>query len=94
VAFIGSSKSVFRQKAREKLDDNRAERGLRPLVIARKTSFGSQSEAGARTRETSMTALHTLRKRTTDVTAAFAQALDRLAQGSADAYVALGFDSS
>jgi len=61
-------------------DNNRAERELRPLVIARKVSFGSQSEAGARTRETLMTVLHTLRKRTANVTAAFEQALDRLVE--------------
>jgi transposase len=61
-------------------DNNRAERELRPLVIARKLSFGSQSEAGARTREVLMTVLHTLRKHTSDVTAAFQRALDRLAE--------------
>ena len=61
-------------------DNNRAERELRPLVIARKISFGSQSEAGARTREVLMSVLHTSRKRTDDVTAAFHHALDRLVQ--------------
>ena len=60
-------------------DNNRAERELRPLVIARKISFGSQSEAGAHTREVLMSVLHTLRKRTRDVTWAFQQALDALA---------------
>ncbi|MCP5523574.1 MAG: IS66 family transposase [Verrucomicrobiales bacterium] len=61
-------------------DNNRAERELRPLVIARKVSFGSQSEAGARTREVLMSVLHTMRKRTGDVTATFQDALDRLIQ--------------
>jgi transposase len=61
-------------------DNNRAERELRPLVIARKLSFGSQSEAGARTREVLMSVLHTLRKRTDDVTAAFQRALNCLAE--------------
>jgi transposase len=61
-------------------DNNRAERELRPLVIARKVSFGSQSEAGAHTREVLMSVLHTLRKRTDDVTGAFQRALDRLAK--------------
>ncbi|HWI56873.1 MAG TPA: IS66 family transposase [Bacillota bacterium] len=77
-------------------DNNRSERELRPLVIARKISFGSQSEAGARTREVLMSVLHTLRKRTQDVTLAFQQALDRLAEKeSLDPYAALfGFDSS
>jgi transposase len=44
-------------------ENNLAERDLRPLVIARKVSFGSQSQEGARTRETLMTVLHTLKKR-------------------------------
>lgn len=60
-------------------DNNLAERELRPLVIARKISFGSQSENGAKTRETLMTFLHTLRKRTPDVTTAFKSALDKIA---------------
>ena len=61
-------------------DNNRAERELRPLVIARKISFGSQSDAGARTREILMTVLHTLKKRTSDVTIAFKCALDKLTE--------------
>jgi hypothetical protein len=61
-------------------DNNRAERELRPLVIARKISFGSQSDAGARTREILMTVLHTLKIKTGDVTAAFKSALDKLAK--------------
>ena len=48
----------------------RSERELRPLVIARKVSFGSQSEAGARTREILMTTLGIL-------VAAMRQALSR-----------------
>lgn len=44
-------------------DNNRAERELRPTVIARKVSFGSQSEQGAHTRSIWMTILHTARKR-------------------------------
>lgn len=47
-------------------ENNRAERELRPLVIARKLSFGSQSERGLRTREVLMSILHTLGKRTDD----------------------------
>jgi len=61
-------------------DNNRAERELRPLVIARKISFGSQSDAGARTREILMTVLHTLKKKMPDVTIAFKRALDKLAE--------------
>jgi len=77
-------------------DNNLAERELRPLVIARKISFGSQSDAGARTREMLMTVLHTLKKRTTDVTVAFKSALNKLAEdGDIDPFKAVfSFDSS
>ena len=77
-------------------DNNLAERELRPLVIARKISFGSQSDAGAKTREILMTVLHTLKKTTVDVTSAFKSALDKLAeQGDIDIYKAVfKFDSS
>jgi len=75
-------------------DNNRAERELRPLVIARKISFGSQSEQGAKTREILMSVLHTLRKRTPDVFGAFKGALDALAEDEErDPYTEL-FDSS
>ena len=47
-------------------------------MIARKVSFGSQSEEGAKTREVLMTVLHTLKKRTPNFTAQFKSALDRL----------------
>jgi transposase len=60
-------------------DNNLAERDLRPTVIARKTSFGSQSDAGAKTRGILMTVLHTLRKRGQDPTAHIKDALDQLA---------------
>jgi len=60
-------------------ENNRAERELRPLVIARKVSFGSQSDAGAATREVLMSVLLTLQKRTADPLATFTAALDALA---------------
>jgi transposase len=75
-------------------ENNRAERELRPLVIARKISFGSQSERGARTRETLMTVLLTLRKRTNDVFATFKRCLDALAQDEKRDPYKLLFDSS
>jgi hypothetical protein len=87
---IQKIQSLFREKAHRlyhwakdravPADNNRAERELRPLVIARKVSFGSQSEAGAHTREVLMSVLHTLRKRTDNVTAAFQRALDRVVE--------------
>ena len=60
-------------------DNNLAERDLRPLVIARKVSFGSQSDAGAHTREVLMTILYTLKKRSADPALAFKTALDAMA---------------
>jgi len=47
-------------------DNNRAERELRPTVVARKVSFGSQSPEGANTRSIFMTVLHTAKKRLKD----------------------------
>ena len=86
---VQSYQDIFRQKA-DRLyhwakdpavpaENNFAERELRPLVVARKVSFGSQSRQGAATREVLMSALHTLRKRTPDPVAAFHAALDHLA---------------
>jgi transposase len=103
---IQKIQDVFREKAdrlyhwaddrKVPADNNLAERELRPLVIARKISFGSQSDAGAKMREILMTVLHTLKKRTTDVTSVFKSALDNLAQeDDIDPYKAIfSFDSS
>jgi transposase len=44
-------------------DNNRAERELRPTVIARKVSFGSQSKRGADTRSVLTSVLDTVQKR-------------------------------
>jgi len=97
---IQTVQDIFRQKAhrlyhwandrRVPADNNLAERDLRPLVIARKISFGSQSDAGANTRQTLMTILHTLKKRTPDVAETFRAALDQLADNPAlDPYILL-----
>ena len=75
-------------------DNNRAERELRPLVIARKISFGSQSEQGAQTREILMSVLHALRKRTHDLFGAFKRILDVLAEDETCDPYRLLFDSS
>ena len=47
-------------------DNNKAERELRPTVIARKVSFGSQSVQGAKTRSILMSVIHTASKRLKD----------------------------
>jgi hypothetical protein len=60
-------------------ENNLAERELRPLVVARKISFGSQSHNGAHTREVLMTVLHTLRKQSDHAAQDFRAALDQLA---------------
>jgi transposase len=88
---------VFREKSdrmyrwaldpRIPAENNRAERELRPLVIARKVSFGSQSDAGALTREVLMSVLLTLQKKTQDPVAALTAALNVLAcKPDADVY--------
>jgi transposase len=61
-------------------ENNRSERELRPTVIARKVSFGSQSDEGAKTREILMTVLHTLRKKHPEPEKHFKWVLDRLAE--------------
>ncbi len=60
-------------------ENNLAERDLRPTVIARKVSFGSQSDAGAKTRGTLMSVMHTLRKHGVDPAAQLKHVLDQLA---------------
>jgi transposase len=61
-------------------ENNLAERDLRPTVIARKVSFGSQSDGGAYTRGVLMTVLHTLKKRDVDAAARLKYTLDHLAK--------------
>lgn len=47
-------------------ENNRSEREIRPSVVARKSSYGSQSKKGAETRSAIMTVLYTIKKRTID----------------------------
>ena len=61
-------------------ENNFAERGLRPLVIARKISFGSQSEQGLETREILMSILNTAKCRDIDPALFLEQILDILAK--------------
>lgn len=61
-------------------ENNLAERRLRPLVIARKTSFGSQSEEGLRRREILMSVIDTLYLRYKDPVAKLASVFDALAK--------------
>ena len=75
-------------------DNNQAERQLRPTVIARKVSFGSQSDAGAKTREVLMSVVHTLVKRVSDPEAHFQSVLDKLAADPKQDAAALLLDTS
>ena len=61
-------------------ENDLAEHDLRPTVIARKVSFGSQLDAGARTRRILMLVLQTLKKRQVDVVSYLKRVLDHLAQ--------------
>ena len=72
-------------------ENNFSERGFRRLVIARKISFGSQSDNGAHTREILMTVLHSLKKRCPDdYRKKFKSCLNQLAQNpQLDPYHAL-----
>jgi len=68
-------------------ENNLAERDLRPSVIARKVSFGSQSDAGAKTRGILMSVMHTLKKHGFDPAAQLKHVLDQLADNiSQDPY--------
>lgn len=60
-------------------ENNLAERDRRPTVIARKVSFGSQSDARAQTRGVLRSVLHPLKKRQVDVVAHLKAVLDQLA---------------
>lgn len=64
-------------------ENNYSERGLRPTVIARGLSFGSQSPRGSRTRGILMSVLHSLRKQGHDPALRLTEALDALARDPA-----------
>ena len=60
-------------------ENNRAERGVRGLVIARKTSFGGHSEGALRVREVNQSAIETLALRHADSAGKLAKALNNYA---------------
>ena len=68
--------------------NNFAEREIRPTAIARKASFGSQSEKGALRRSNVMSVLHTARKRlknNVDICWWFEDSLNQIALGAESA---------
>ena len=71
------------EERRVPCENNRAERELRPTVIARKVSHGSQGEEGARTREVLMSVMQSLKKRYADPRQRFKEALDKIAVNGA-----------
>jgi hypothetical protein len=75
--------------------NNRAERELRPTVIARKVSFGSSSDAGAETRSILMSVLHTLNRNRgqAPLESLLTGILDKLAQNPATDVAALVLSS-
>lgn len=80
--FLDHEKRLFRwsKDRRVPAENNLAERDLRPTVIARKVSFGSQSEEGAKTRGVLTSVLVTMRKRyPEDYATRFKAALDKMA---------------
>lgn len=63
-------------------DNNFAERNFRKTVIARKISFGSQSEQGRKTRSVLMSILHTAQKNGRNPAAAFENILSAIQAGN------------
>lgn len=61
-------------------ENNIAERGVRPLVISRKVSFGSQSQRGLETREVLMSTIRTLKQRVEDPVGRIKDVLDARAK--------------
>ncbi len=80
--FIESAERLYHWVEDRKVpaENNRAERELRPTVIARKVSFGSQAEEGAKTRGVLLSLMQTLKKREASPRQKFKQMLDRISE--------------
>jgi transposase-like protein len=74
-------------------ENNLAERELRPTVIARKVSFGSQAEEGAKTREVLMSLIQTLKKRSENPRQKFKRMLDQISENPNLEVTTLFFES-
>jgi transposase len=61
-------------------ENNYAEREIRKVVIARKMSYGSQSQDGAKTREIWTSVLQSLKKRAENPRDKLVEALNKLSQ--------------
>jgi transposase len=84
--FLDNAERLYHwvEDRRVPAENNLAERELRPTVIARKVSFGSQSDAGAKSREILMSVLHSLRKRVEQPKRRLKEVLDELARGEVE----------
>lgn len=80
--FIEKEKRLYHWVKNRKVpaENNLAERDIRPTVIARKVSFGSATEEGAKTRSILTSVFQTLKKRYREPTLKLKMALDSLAQ--------------
>lgn len=80
--FIESSERLYHwvENRNVPAENNRAERELRPTVIARKVSFGSQAEEGAKTRGVLLSLMQTLKKREVNPRQKFKQLLDEISE--------------
>ncbi len=78
--FIEKHRRLFQwcQNAKIPAENNYAEREIRKIVIARKMSYGSQSKAGAKTREIWTSMLQSLKKREKNPRAKLVEALNNL----------------
>jgi transposase len=78
--FVAQEERLYHwvEDRRVPCENNRAERELRPTVIARKVSHGSQSEEGAKTREVLMSVLQTMKKRVADPRQRVKEVLDKV----------------
>lgn len=80
--FIESAERLYQwvEDRNVPAENNRAERELRPTVIARKVSFGSQAEEGAKTRGVLLSVMQTLKKREANPRQKFKQMLDKISE--------------
>jgi len=94
--FVEQEEKLYQwvEDRRVPCENNRAERELRPTVIARKVSFGSQAEEGAKTREVLMSVLHTLKKRVRNPRQRLKEVLDKISQAPEPSALLFAADSS
>ncbi len=80
--YVEKSERLYQwcESAEIPAENNYAEREIRKVVIARKLSYGSQSQEGAKTREIWMSVLQSLKKREENPRAKLLQALSKLVE--------------